>query len=170
VPQAPAGMAKPAVIRAAQQGSHLWEQHGPAGKRATRQQRRAANTTRRCAHARRHRLVSWYSDCVYYKVQLGLRWDLGRLSNRWVLSGLSYTPLYYWTIGRYGFGSHSNKGMQMELKIGIKKAATAPRHATATARAGWWTTGHCTCNYRCACQACALGLCAARWMQMRSAG
>ena len=36
---------------------------------------------------------------------------------------------------RKNSGSHSNKGMQMELKIG-KKAATAPRHATA--RAGWW--------------------------------
>jgi hypothetical protein len=38
-------------------------------------------------------------------------------------------------------GSHSNKGMQMELKIG-KKAATAPRHATA--RAGWWTVDQAT--------------------------
>ena len=52
-------------------------------------------------------------------------------------------------------GSHSNKGMQMELNIG-KKAATAPRHATA--RAGWWTPGHCTCHYHCACHASALGL------------
>jgi hypothetical protein len=43
--------------------------------------------------------------------------------------------IHFYQSSSTSIGSHSNKGMQMELKIG-KKAATAPRHATA--RAGWW--------------------------------
>ena len=70
---------------------------------------------------------------------------LGGFARRPNVNGLSpwvyYTEVYVkWakTTARYPqrSGSHSNKGMQMELKIG-KKAATAPRHATAWA--GWWT-------------------------------